>query len=656
MANRNLCLVRLFIITIYIIISATFLMATSLAPKEKDGLWGYVDDKGKWKIKPAFNSAGEFNEGLACVMNYYNNYSSIVKLYGYINEKGKFVIPQKYNYGSDFNNGIAVVGMWRGITSIRSSRSSISGLKNKLAEMLVINPKGESYEFADAPHYIDISNPDSIRIYKFDEGRLFSQNISRTDIADTFIHEDLRKETGEHIAPTPYPGKQLDYSLVISSLIEINGVDTSLFRWGTNMSIIDDQSNKILPLIKYPNVNPIQDVVVHPSDTLGMWGFKNEKGEWVIPAKYDYVETYSHAYNDSTANSKSIVDNFKVHGYKGWGFVDSIGNVVLEPQFDAIEFYSNYSYSPSSKCYYVKPDLSIGVKKDSLWGMTDYRGQFIIIPKYESIERLTPEAYHDSIPFYLTKRHEKMGLLNSFFKELIPPVIDGYSLKYNRQYNIVRYKSNGRDFICDTLGNHIFSAGQIKDLRSPDRFVFRNDNGWGIANRKGEILVPDTCAGVDESYGLYYIIHNKNAGDRVINCDGKDILPFSVYKVTQFFEREIIEIQQNEDSPLLMYYNVSGEQLCYNDVAPIIGVKTSSYGRYYIGDYKSIKTPNGYIYIHQSNGTVFDNKTYYQILSSKSDDFTTTALFYNEDGETMMDLINYRTGEIIYSGYYDGRQ
>lgn len=345
-----------------------------------------------------------------------------------------------------------------------------------------------------------------------------------------------------------------------------------------------------------------------------------------------------------------------MHGYKGWGFVDSIGNVVLEPQFDAIEFYSNYSYSPSSKCYYVKPDLSIGVKKDSLWGVTDYCGQYILIPQYESIERLTPEAYHDSIPFYLTKRHEKMGLLNSFFKELIPPVIDGYSLKYNRQYNIVRYKSNGRDFICDTLGNHIFSAGQIKDLRSPDRFVFRNDNGWGIANRKGEILVPDTCTGIDDSYGLYFILHIKSVGDRVINRDGKDILSSSVYKVTQFFGKDIIEIQQNEDSPALTYYNVSGEQLHYNDGTPIIGVTTSSYGRRYIGEYKCIKTPNGYIYIHQSNGKVFDNKTYYQILSSKSDDFITTALFYNEDGETMMDLINYQTGEIIYSGYYDGRQ
>lgn len=626
-------------------------------PKEKNGLWGYVDDKGKWKIKPIFNYAGEFNDGLACVMNYYNNYSSIVKLYGYINEKGKFIIAQKYNYGSDFKNGIAVVGMWKGITSIRKSRSSIDGLKDKLATMSIINTKGESFEFYDAPHYIDIDieNCDSIRIYKFNEGRLFSENISRLSIMDTSVPEGSRDGNNVDDILTPNPGNQLDYNLLISNLIGINSVDTSCFRWGPDMSIIYERTNNVLPLIKYRNVNPINDVIVQPSDTLGMWGFKNTNGDWVIPAKYDYVETYSHVYNDSIGNCKSTVENFKVHGYKGWGFVDSIGNVVLEPQFEDVELYSKYNYSPISKCYYTKSDMYIGVKKDSLWGVTDYIGQYIVIPQYESIERLTPDAYHDSIPFYKTKRHGKMGLLNTTFKELIPPVIDGYSLKYNRKYNIVRYKSNGRDFICDTLGNHIFSAGQIRELREPDRFVFRNDNGWGIANRKGEILVPDTCTGIDESYGLYFILHIKDVGDRVINRDGKDILPIPVYKVTQFFEREIIEVQPKEDSPLLMYYNVSGEQLCYNDGSPIIGIRSTSHGRYYIGEYKSIKTPDGYIFIHQSNGTIFEDKTYYQILSSKSNDSITTALFYNNDGETMMDLINYKTGEITYSGYYDGR-
>ncbi|MGM9852615.1 MAG: WG repeat-containing protein [Muribaculaceae bacterium] len=628
----------------------------TLTPKEQNGLWGYVDDKDKWKIKPAFNYAGEFNDGLACVMNYYDNYSSIVKLYGYINEKGKYVIPQKYNYGSDFKNGIAVVGILRGVTSIRKSRTSIDGLKNKLAEMLIINTNGEPFEFSDPPNYIDISIPDSIRIYKFNDGRLFSESLSKFSVVNTSADKCLESEKVGQNAVTPFPGEQLDYSWVIPSLIEINSIETSGFRWGKDMSIIDERANKVLPRIKYRNVNPVHNVAVHPSDTLGMWGFKNAKGNWVIPAKYDYVEIYSHTYNDSTGNCKSTVENFKVHGYKGWGVVDSVGNIVLEPQFQDVEFYNNYSYSPTSKRYYIKPDVYIGVMKDSLCGVTDYRGQYIIFPQYESIERLTPEVHNDSIPFYKTNRNGKMGLLNTTFKELIPPVIDGYSLQYNRKYNIVRYKSNGRDFICDTLGNHIFSAGQIRELREPDRFVFRNDNGWGLANRKGEVLVPDTCSGIDESYGSYFILHIKNVGDRVINRDGKDILPLSVYKVTQFFEREIIEVQSKEDSPLLEYYNVSGEQLCYNDGSPIIGIKSTSPGRYYIGEYKSIITPNGYIFIHQSNGKVFDNKTYYQILSCQSDDSITTALYYNNYGETMMDLINYRTGEIIYSGYYDGRK
>jgi hypothetical protein len=57
-----------------------------LAPASKDGLWGYIDTKGKWKIEPQFTSAERFSNGVAVVCV---GESSWECLYTFINSKGK---------------------------------------------------------------------------------------------------------------------------------------------------------------------------------------------------------------------------------------------------------------------------------------------------------------------------------------------------------------------------------------------------------------------------------------------------------------------------------------------------------------------------------------------------------------------------------------
>lgn len=60
-------------------------------------LFGYIDKKGNWVIKPKFDSAKEFDKGVAEVV--------INDKYGYINTKGEQIIPCKYDkYGGWFIN------------------------------------------------------------------------------------------------------------------------------------------------------------------------------------------------------------------------------------------------------------------------------------------------------------------------------------------------------------------------------------------------------------------------------------------------------------------------------------------------------------------------------------------------------------------------
>lgn len=65
------------------------------------GLWGYLTREGVAAIRPRYEMAGIFHEGLALVR--------FGGLYGYIDRTGQWVIQPTYNYATGFRNGRATV-------------------------------------------------------------------------------------------------------------------------------------------------------------------------------------------------------------------------------------------------------------------------------------------------------------------------------------------------------------------------------------------------------------------------------------------------------------------------------------------------------------------------------------------------------------------
>lgn len=66
--------------------------------KDEAGLYGYIDKTGKIVIKPQFEYADDFSEGLAAVGKM-----------GYIDITGKIVITPQFEFGSAFREGVAFV-------------------------------------------------------------------------------------------------------------------------------------------------------------------------------------------------------------------------------------------------------------------------------------------------------------------------------------------------------------------------------------------------------------------------------------------------------------------------------------------------------------------------------------------------------------------
>lgn len=82
--------------------------------------WGYIDRKGKWIIEPKFKYAKSFSSGLAAVQDDTENvhveydvstytFSGDRNLWGYINNKGEYVIKPEFGGARTFNGGLAVV-------------------------------------------------------------------------------------------------------------------------------------------------------------------------------------------------------------------------------------------------------------------------------------------------------------------------------------------------------------------------------------------------------------------------------------------------------------------------------------------------------------------------------------------------------------------
>ncbi len=75
---------------------------SALLPKmAPGGKWGYIDSTGSFIIRPQFDHAFAFSEGVAAV--------SVCKKFGYINERGAAVIKPQFDEAHSFREGLAAV-------------------------------------------------------------------------------------------------------------------------------------------------------------------------------------------------------------------------------------------------------------------------------------------------------------------------------------------------------------------------------------------------------------------------------------------------------------------------------------------------------------------------------------------------------------------
>ncbi len=261
------------------------------AQKEK---MGFVDETGKWKIKPDFDEVTGFQNGLAAVKS--------GAYWGYIDNRGNTVISPQFDQATPFyNKQFALV-------TTNSAKSYINRKGELLLEssygLVIFNEDLAPFEMNDKFGFINKNHQWEV-LPVYDQVWPFRNGIAKVKKTGQWI---LINRLGEEIYDM-----QLDsYSSAGKSLLFKKSKDG---QWG----FVDSNGDWI--------ISPVFDDVKSFSEGLspvkknGKWGYINMEGEMVINPDYDDAFAFSHWLGSVEVEGK-------------FGCINTHGEMVIKPKFE----------------------------------------------------------------------------------------------------------------------------------------------------------------------------------------------------------------------------------------------------------------------------------------------------------------------------------
>jgi len=374
---------KFFKILSYIVIICLLLVVITkiaFSNSEKSGIkYGYVDKTGKMVIKPQFDKAGDFHEGLAYACNskcgYINKIGKFVispqfdtaenfseglaaleinKKWGYIDKTGKFVIKPVFNYGYEFKEGLAYV-----------NSLSVTTIKNEY-----INKAGKII--------IKESN------YKITPS-IFIDNMSLIEINNKY---GFINRTGKIIIPAVFDNTKL-FNEGLAPVKQDN-------KYGSTLNIKIKNPNDKIVLVKQNNKWISIDKTVLSRQN-SKWGFIDKNGNYVIEPRFETVDNF----NEGLAPVKTNGE----YGIAKWGFINKGGYPVIDPEFeDAGKF--NEGLAP--------------VMLNNKVGFINKKGEIVIKPQFGKRRFPNDCLFHEGMA--RVNINDKIGFVNKQGILIVKPV------------------------------------------------------------------------------------------------------------------------------------------------------------------------------------------------------------------------------------------
>jgi hypothetical protein len=401
-------------------------------PFDIDDKWGYINELGLEMIKPVFDEASLFADGLAVVSS--NN------KYGYINKAGKTIVDFQFEDAEPFRNDCAIV-----------LKDSLYGLINKKGEF-IIPPKYEELSEASDDIYIAVEEGNFGYINKKGE----PLTLFMFDLANDFRNGYAIVSKNEKYGLINVGGAfnidpKFDELVFISDGLLKAMNDEEL--WG----IVNTQGDTILPFL-YDAVGEFSEhrALVAQNEKCG---YVDERGVLVIPITYRYTSIM--------LTTGQFQNGFAVLKQKFRSvIIDTTNKVTTFPGYD--------DYARPSEGF-------IPVRKYKKWGYTDMNGKIKIPCKYESADPFVNGVAN-------IKLKGLIGLIDSTGAVFIPPLYE--SITDMEMAIIVR--SNGKAGLLSRQGILLipcqydkieFLTPALAKASDANRYVYINlDNGKIIYN------------------------------------------------------------------------------------------------------------------------------------------------------------------------------
>lgn len=346
--------------------------------KNQDGFkYGYIDNKGKLKLKLEYNDIERVTENIDDSEIY-------------------LIVAKNGQYGVMKNNKNIINNEYQEIEYDKTNKIFILQ-KNKnygvadLSGNILISVENTSVEAKGEYTYVEKNN---IREVYDATGKKVDIDFDKTIIPTSNQNYKIIVNSNEHGNYYGVIGNDNKQIIKPEYLYLEYAFDNYFIACGENgkLGVIDSKENIVLEL-KYDLVQKIQgkDIIqtLFKDTNLTELYSKNmkkicEMENATLDNQTDYIKVYSDKdikyYNNNGENISSTQifknNNLFVASQDGnWGYTDKNGNVKVDYEYDLATELNEYGYG--------------SVKKDGKWGCIDQNGKIVVEPKYEINDKQT---------------------------------------------------------------------------------------------------------------------------------------------------------------------------------------------------------------------------------------------------------------------------
>lgn len=358
----------------------------------KNGKWGAIDGRGKWRIpaefdvqNPAHHTLNFDNQLIISLptenapdnpylkLRFANRLARVSQngKWGFLNESGVAIVPLQYEFVGEFAEGlVAVVGKTQAgfrLGFVNNQNDTIVPLQYDVREGVYQKTQfQQGLALVGQAGKLGYINTAGKAVVPFQYAQAHPFNEGRAWVSEDYSMQPVWKminEQNEVIFSLPTDCQLLDTEFQ-QGFVRIRQGDKEnyLSRKGTWLLAV--WAKRLEPFS-----NGLGGAVVQVGEQLKL-GYLDEKGDWAIEPRYDYTP--------NTANAQRVGEFIKLRLVGKYGILNHKGRVIVPFEFDGLEL---PFYLSQGELFGREKRLPASLQ--GKWGYLNEKGDWAIEPQYE---------------------------------------------------------------------------------------------------------------------------------------------------------------------------------------------------------------------------------------------------------------------------------